>query len=67
MKFYKVSYIDNEDSCTWKLFANKKDAEKFIKEDGEEYGDIISDEPALLILESTRKKDILHFANHLHY
>lgn len=67
MKFYQVSFIDLEDNCTYKLFANKQDAEKFIKTDGEEYGDVISDEPQLLILESTRKADILNFIGHLDY
>lgn len=67
MKFYKVSYVDIEDNCTWKLFPNKKDAEKFLKKDGHGYGDIISTKPELLILESTRKVDILDFTNNLHY
>lgn len=67
MKFYQVSFIDLEDNCTYKLFSNKKDAEKFIKVDGEEYGDIISDKPVLLILKSTRKADILDFINHISY
>jgi hypothetical protein len=67
MKFYKVSYIDSEDNCTWKLFSNKKDAEKFIKTDGHEYGDVISTEPCLLVLPSTRKADILQLINGLCY
>lgn len=67
MKFYQVSFIDLEDNCTYKLFANKKDAERFIKTDGHEYGEVISDEPLLLVLPSTRKADILDFINHLHY
>lgn len=67
MRFYKVSYIDNEDNCTWKLFSNKKDAEKFIKKDGQEYGEVTTIEPELLILKSTRKADILNFTNNLIY
>ena len=67
MKFYQVSFIDFEDNCTYKLFSNKKDAEKLIKIDGDEYGEVISDKPELLILESTRKADILSFINHLTY
>ncbi len=67
MKFYQVSFIDLEDNCTYKLFANKKDAEKFIKKDGHEWGDITSDEPELLILKSTRKADVLDFINRLHW
>lgn len=67
MKFYQVSFIDFEDNCTYKLFANKKDAEKLIKIDGDEYGEVISDKPELLILKSTRKADILSFINHLTY
>ena len=67
MKFYQVSFIDFEDNCTYKLFNNKKDAEKFIKIDGDEYGEVISDKPELLILESTRKAVILSFINHLTY
>ena len=41
MKFYQVSFIDFEDNCTYKLFSNKKDAEKMIKIDGDEYGEVI--------------------------
>jgi len=66
MKFYKVSYIDIEDSCTWKVFPNKKDAEKFIKTEGQEY-DFCAEQFELLILKSTRKADILKFVNDLCY
>lgn len=66
MKFYQVSFIDFEDNCTYKLFANKKDAEKFIKTDGQEF-DFCIEEPRLQILESTCKADILNFMNTLSY
>ena len=66
MKFYQVSFVDHEDNCTYKLFANKKDAEKFIKTEGQEF-DFCTEEPRLLILESTRKADILNFIGHLDY
>lgn len=66
MKFYQVSFIDFEDNCTYKLFSNKKDAEKFIKTDGQEFY-FCSEEPDLKILKSTRKADILDFVNHISY
>ena len=66
MKFYQVSYIDIEDNCTCKLFANKKDAENFIKDESEDYSHCV-DEPELVILKSTRKADILNFVNHISY
>ena len=66
MKFYQVSFIDFEDNCTYKLFANKKDAEKFIKTEGQEF-DFCTEEPRLQILKSTRKADILNFINHVSY
>ena len=68
MKIYQVSFIDNEDNCTYKLFATKKEAEEFLSEDwSDEYGDIVSNEPAILNLKSNSKKDIIDFINHLHY
>ena len=66
MKFYQVSFIDHEDNATYRIFANKKDAKAFIKT-GDEYVEIISHEPELLILPSTRKSDLLKFINSLHY
>jgi len=66
MKFYQVSYIDIEDNCTCKLFANKKEAEKFIKHESEDFS-FCAEEPEVLILESTRKADILNFINHVSY
>lgn len=68
MKFYQVSLIDNEDNCTYKLFPNKKEADNFIKqESSQEYGEIVSETPQVLNLESTRKIDILNFINNLSY
>ena len=66
MKFYQVSFIDLEDNCTYKLFANKKEAEEFIKHESEDFS-FCTEEPVLLILESTRKADILNFINHVSY
>ena len=62
MKFYKVCFIDFEDNCTYKMFKNKKDAEKFIKIASIEF-DFCAEEPVLLALKSTRKADILDFIN----
>ena len=68
MKIYQVSYIDNEDNCTYKLFATQKEAQKFLSEDwSQEYGEIVSDKPEVLELPSTRKSDIIEFINHLYY
>lgn len=68
MKIYQVSFIDNEENCTYKLFATKKEAEEFINTDwSSEYGDIVSDKPDLLKLSSTSKVDIINFINHLTY
>jgi hypothetical protein len=68
MKLYQVSYIDNEDNCTYKLFANKQEAQAFIKKDwSQEYGEIVSDKPEVIELPSTRKGDIIAFINQLHY
>lgn len=68
MKIYQVSFIDNEDSCTYKLFATKKEAEEFINTDwSNEYGEIVSDKPLILQLSSTSKAEIIDFINHLTY
>ena len=65
MRFYQVSYIDHEDNATYRIFANKKDAKAFIKT-GDKYGKIVG-EPELLIVQSTRKADLIEFINSLHY
>ncbi len=68
MKIYQVSFIDNEDNCTYELFATKKEAQEFINSDwSNEYGEIISRVPQLLKLSSTNKTDIINFINRLHY
>lgn len=68
MILYQVSFRDNEDNCTFKLFATPKEAQEFINTDwSNEYGEIISNEPQLLKLTSTSKTDILKFINNLSY
>lgn len=80
MKIYKVEYISFEtDTSTEKFFCNKAEAKKWIREekkcaqkvlnDPDADGSIpffedIDDEPQLLHLKSTKKKDIVWFINH---
>ena len=63
MKFYQVYYISHEYSYTSIFFCNKVEAKKWIKEYKDEY-DNVCDEPTLLHLKSTKKRDIVDFINH---
>lgn len=63
MKIYQVYYITFEDLNTSRFFCNKAEAKKWIKENKDEFENVC-DEPTLLHLKSTRKKDIVGFINH---
>ena len=79
MKIYKVTYNSFEGHNTEIFFCNKAEAEKWIREhkkcaeevlnDPDDDGctpfyEDIDDEPELVHLKSTKKKDIVWFINH---
>jgi hypothetical protein len=61
MKIYQVDYISFEGHNTEMFFCNKAEAEKWIKEHRDHFDFI--EEPSLVELKSTRKRDIVNFIN----